>query len=233
VSHLVSHSPLRTSALRSLGAYANVFAIESFMDELAQAAGVDPVAFRLQHLVDERAKAVISAAVQAADWQPGVKPAGNGRGRGLAFAQYKNIQCYAAIIVTVEVDLETGEIQLKEAVIAADAGQIVNPDGLSNQLEGGFIQAASWTLAEQVAFDNKGITSRDWDSYPILRFSRAPLLKTVLLDRPDQPSLGSGEATQGPTPAAIANAIFDAAGVRMRDLPITAVKIRQALSEKY
>jgi CO/xanthine dehydrogenase Mo-binding subunit len=130
----------------------------------------------------------------------------------------------------VDVNPETGEIRLKHAIIAADAGQIVNPDGLSNQLEGGFVQAASWTLQEQVNFDNKGITSRDWDSYPILRFSGVPTIKTILLNRPEEPFLGSGEATQGPTPAAIANAVFDATGIRLRELPITAVKIRQVLS---
>jgi CO/xanthine dehydrogenase Mo-binding subunit len=149
-SHLVAGSPLRTSALRGLGAYANVFAIESFMDELAGAAGVDPAAFRLRHLTDERARAVIQAAAEQANWQPRKRPSGSGLGCGIAFARYKNSQCYAAVIVTVEVELNNGRIQLKEAVIAADAGQIVNPDGLSNQLEGGFFQAASWTLAEQV-----------------------------------------------------------------------------------
>jgi nicotinate dehydrogenase subunit B len=230
VTHFVPDSPLRTSSLRSLGAYANVFAIESFMDELAYSVGVDPVAFRLQHLADARAKAVITAVAESAGWEPKTQPAGNGRGRGLAFAQYKNIQCYAAIIVTVNVDLETGEIQLRQAIIAADAGQIVNPDGLSNQLEGGFFQAASWTLQEQVTFDNKGITSRDWDNYPILRFSGAPEIKTILLNRPTYPFLGSGEAAQGPTPAAIANAIFDATGIRLRELPLTAARIRRALA---
>jgi CO/xanthine dehydrogenase Mo-binding subunit len=229
VTHLVPDSPLRTSALRSLGAYANVFAIESFMDELACAAGVDPVAFRLQHLADEQARAVISAAAKRAGWQPRTQPAANGRGQGMAFAQYKNIQCYAAIVVTVEVDGESGQIHLKQAVIAADAGQIVNPDGLSNQLEGGFFQAASWALQEQVTFDNQTITGRDWDSYPILRFSGAPEIHTVLLNRPNLPFLGSGEATQGPTPAAIANAVFDTTGVRLRELPFTAEKVRQAL----
>lgn len=224
VTHFVPHSPLRTSALRSLGAYANVFAIESFMDELADAAGMDPVAFRLQHLLDERAKAVITALAERAGWKPKTRPARNGHGRGFAFAQYKNSQCYAAVMVTVDVDGETGEIQLKQAIIAADAGHIVNPNGLSNQLEGGFIQAASWTLREQVAFNNKGITSRDWDSYPILRFSGAPEVKTILLNRPNHPFLGSGEAAQGPTPAAIANAVFDATGVRLRELPLTAAK---------
>ena len=222
VTHFVPHSPLRTSSLRGLGAFANVFAIESFMDELAQAAGSDPVAFRLRHMADERAKAVIRAAADAANWQPRTRPAGRGQGQGFAFAQYKNSQCYTAVVVTVEADLESGEIQLKEAVIAADAGQIVNPDGLSNQLEGGFVQAASWTLYEAVAFAEQGITSRDWDSYPVLRFSHAPRLKTVLLNRPDRPFLGGGEASQGPTPAAIANAIYDATGVRVRELPVTA-----------
>jgi nicotinate dehydrogenase subunit B len=230
VTHFVPDSPLRTSSLRGLGAFANVFAIESFMDELAQAAGIDPVTFRLNHMADERARSVIRAAADAANWQPRTRPAANGQGQGFAFAQYKNSQCYAAIVVTVEVDLESGDIQLKKAVIAADAGQIVNPDGLSNQLEGGFVQAASWTLYEAVAFDEQGITSRDWDSYPVLRFANAPTIKTILLNRPDQPFLGSGEASQGPTPAAITNAIFDATGVRVRALPVTAVKVQRGLA---
>jgi CO/xanthine dehydrogenase Mo-binding subunit len=194
------------------------------MDELAYAAGVDPVAFRLQHLADERAKAVIMAAAEKAGWEPRTKVAGNGNGRGIAFAQYKNIQCYAAVVVEVDVNLENGHIQLKRAIITADAGQIVNPDGLSNQLEGGFFQSASWTLAEQVTFDRQGITSRDWDSYPILRFSGSPEIEVVLLNRPELPFLGSGEATQKPTPAAIANAIYDATAVRLRNLPLTIKK---------
>jgi CO/xanthine dehydrogenase Mo-binding subunit len=219
VNHFVPNSPLRTSALRSLGAYANVFAIESFMDELAAAAGVDPVAFRLRHLTDERAKAVIEAAAKKANWRVGKRPSGNnGRGQGIAFAQYKNSQCYAAIVVDVRV--EDGQIHLERAIIAADAGQVVNPDGLSNQLEGGFVQAASWTLAEAVTFDETGILSQDWDSYPILRFAGVPIIETVLLNRPKLPFLGSGEATQNPTPAAIANAVFDAVGVRLRQLPL-------------
>jgi CO/xanthine dehydrogenase Mo-binding subunit len=155
---------LRTSALRGLGAYANVFAIESFMDELAQAAGIDPVAFRLAHLTDERAKAVIQAAAERAGWQPGTRPSGSGLGQGIAFAQYKNSQCYAAVIVTVEVDLENGRIQLKEAIITADAGQIVNPDGLSNQLEGGFFQAAC--DKDGLAKPTRPAISGQWRSQP-------------------------------------------------------------------
>jgi CO/xanthine dehydrogenase Mo-binding subunit len=198
------------------------------MDELAYAAGVDPVAFRLQHLKDERARAVIQAAAGKAGWREGERPANNGRGQGIAFAQYKNSQCYAAIVVEVRVEPESGQIHLERAVIAADAGQVVNPDGLSNQLEGGFVQAASWTLAEEVAFDQRGILSQDWDSYPILRFSGVPLIETVLLNRPDLPFLGSGEASQNPTPAAIANAVFDAIGVRLRQIPFTPERVRAA-----
>lgn len=221
VNHLVPNSPLRVSAMRSLGAYANVFAIESFMDELAMAARIDPVAYRLQHLDDERAQAIIQAAADKIGWEERTSPRKNGRGTGIAFAQYKNIQCYAAIAIELSVDRASGEIKLERVVIAADSGQVVNPDGLSNQLEGGFVQAASWTLMEEVRFDAHGITSRDWDTYPILRFNQMPAIETVLINRPNLPFLGSGEATQNPTPAAIGNAVFDAIGARLRKIPFT------------
>ena len=228
VKHFVPDSPLRVSAMRGLGAYANVFAIESFIDELAQAAGIDPVEFRLRNLKDQRAKAVIRAAAKKAGWQSD-QDLGENRGRGIAFAQYKNRQCYAAVIVDLHVDRESGEIQLERAVIAADAGQVVNPDGLSNQLEGGFVQSASWTLKEQVNIDENGISTTDWDSYPILRFPDVPKIETVLINRPELPFLGSGEAAQGPTPAAIANAVFGAVGVRLREIPFTPEKVKDAI----
>ncbi|MCB0070884.1 MAG: molybdopterin-dependent oxidoreductase [Caldilineaceae bacterium] len=227
-SHFVEESPLRTSAFRSLGAYANIFAIESFMDELAYAAGVDPVEFRLRHVRDPRVRAVMEAAATAADWQPHTAPVGTGTGWGFAFAQYKNIQCYTAVVVDATVDPATGAIQLQRAVIAADAGLVVNPDGLSNQLEGGFLQAASMTLCEEVDFDQGGIRSRDWDTYPILRFAGAPVIETVLLNRPTLPFLGSGEASIGPTPAAIANAVFHATGLRLRRIPFTPARVQAA-----
>ncbi len=228
VKHFVPDSPLRVSAMRSLGAYGNVFAIESFMDELAHASRLDPVKFRLRHLEDERAKAVIRAAAEKAGWWAG-QNLGEGHGRGIAFAQYKNRQCYAAVIVDLLVDIESGAIQLNRAIIAADAGQIVNPDGLSNQLEGGFVQSASWTLKEQVNFDENRILSMDWDTYPILRFPDVPEIQTVLINRPDLPFLGSGEAALGPTPAAIANAVFNAVGVRLREIPFTPERVRGAI----
>jgi CO/xanthine dehydrogenase Mo-binding subunit len=223
VKHFLPDSPLRVSALRGLGSYANVFAIESFMDELAHAAGAHPVAFRLRHLADERARAVIEAAVDKAG------PRLDGQGRGVAFAQYKNRQSYVVVVVDLHVDRASGQIDLKRAVVAADAGQIVNPDGLSNQLAGAFIQSASWTLKEQVTFGPHGITSVDWRGYPIMRLGDAPQIETVLLNRPGQPWLGIGEGAQGPAPAAIANAIYDAIGIRLRQIPFTPDRVKAAL----
>ncbi len=226
VKHLVPERALRTSALRSLGAYANVFAIESTIDELAQAAATDPIEFRLRHLDDERAHAVLEAAAERADW--GAKPAEFGSGRGVGFARYKNTHAYAAVIADVLVDDDSAAIRLVRAIVAADAGEVIDPDGLANQLEGGVVQSASWTLKEEVMFDDTRVTSTDWETYPILTFMESPELETVLIDRPGEPFLGAGEATQGPTAAAIANAVFDAVGVRLRDIPFTPERLRQA-----
>ena len=229
--HAVSDSPLRVSALRSLGAYANVFAIESFMDELAHAAALNPFEFRLRHLTDQRARAVLIAAAEKVDWTASRESKAAGEGWGMALAQYKNLQCYCAVIVKLRVDRQSGRVAFERVVIAADAGQVVNPDGLSNQLEGGFVQAASWTLFEQVKFDARGITSTDWESYRILGFDAAPKIETLLLNRPEMPMLGAGEAAQNPTPAAIANAIYDAVGLRLRDIPFTPEKVLAGLRD--
>ena len=230
VRHEAAVSPLRVSAMRGLGAYANIFAIESFMDELASAAGCDPLDFRLRHLSDERAKAVLLAAAARAGWGSRRESGEDGLGWGLALAQYKNIQCYVAVIVRLRVQRQDGAIRLERVIIAADAGQVVNPDGLSNQLEGGFVQAASWTLFEQVGFDEGGITSLDWETYPILTFKEAPVIETVILNRPELPALGAGEASQNPTPAAIANAVYDAVGIRLREIPLRPAKIKSLIS---
>jgi len=231
VKHFLRDSPLRVSALRGLGSYASVFAMESFIDELAQAAGADPVQYRLRYLADERARAVIEAAAERADWQPAARPRGDGRGRGFAFAQYKNRQVYVALVVDMRVDRATGHIQLEHAVIAADAGQTVNAEGFANQVEGGFIQSASWTLVEEVKFDRRGVTSTDWRRYPILRLGQAPAIETVLLNRPGLPFVGVGEGVMGPAPAAIANAIYDAVGVRLRRIPFTPSALLRGLRE--
>jgi nicotinate dehydrogenase subunit B len=228
-NHFLPASPLRVSSLRGLGAYANVFAVESFMDEMAAVAGADPVAFRLAQLKDKRAKAVIEAAAKAAGWKPGMK--GNGvHGRGLGFAQYKNAACYVAVVADISVERATGKLRVTRAYAAVDAGQIVNPDGLKNQIEGGIIQSASWTLHEQVKFSPDGIVSRDWLGYPILTMPETPQMHTILIDRPDQPSLGTGEASLGPAAAAIANAFAHATGKRLRDLPFNAARVKAALA---
>jgi CO/xanthine dehydrogenase Mo-binding subunit len=223
VKNLVRGLPLRTSAMRTLGAYANVFALESFIDEVAEQAGIDAVEFRIRNLVDERAIAVVKAAAEALYRSP--KP--NGCGRGIGFARYKNQKTYCAVGIELSVT-EAAEVKLHRAVIAADAGEIVDPDGTAAQMEGGVLQAASWTLYEEVKYDRDGVTSRDWDSYPILRFDNVPEIETILMDRPGKPFLGAGEASSGPAAGAIANAIFDATGLRLRTLPFTPEMIRKA-----
>jgi nicotinate dehydrogenase subunit B len=228
-SHLIKEMPLRVSALRTLGAYANVFAIESFMDELAAAAQADPVEFRLAHLKDPRAKAVIEAAAKAADWKPGQKSNGKS-GRGIAFAKYKTLATYVAIVIDLELDRESGRIKVPRAFVAVDSGLIINPDGLTNQIEGGIVQSTSWTLLEEVRFDKTGIQSQSWDSYPILTMSDVPNITTVLIDRPTEHSLGAGEASQGPTAAAIANAFTAATGKRIRELPLHPERVKAALA---
>jgi nicotinate dehydrogenase subunit B len=220
--------PLRVSALRTLGAYANVFAIESFMDELASLARADPVAFRLAHLNDPRARAVIEAAAKRAEWKPGAAASAD-HGWGIGFAKYKTLATYVAVVAEIELDRRTGSIRVPKVVVAADAGQIINPNGLKNQLEGGVIQSTSWTLHEAVRFDATHIVSRDWASYPILTMLEAPQVVVELIDRPDEPSLGAGEASSGPTAAAIANAVAHATGARVRDLPLSPDRIKAAL----
>jgi nicotinate dehydrogenase subunit B len=229
--HLVKTPMLRTSALRSLGAYANVFAIESAMDEMAKLCGQDPLAFRLAHLDDARAAAVLQAAAAAADWRDAKAPArreGAVRGRGLALARYKNSGAYFAVVVEIEVG---EQIFLDSAWAAVDAGEVVNPDGVVNQIEGGMLQAASWTLKEAVRWDRAGVTSRSWNDYPILSFDETPsVLEVQVIAHPDLPALGVGECAAGPTAAAIANALADALGVRARHLPLTPERLRDAIA---
>jgi CO/xanthine dehydrogenase Mo-binding subunit len=228
-NHLIKPMPIRVSALRTLGAYANVFAIESFMDELAALAGADPVAFRLAHLKDARGRAVVEAVAKAAKWKAG-ETGGGLKGRGIGFARYKTTATYVAVIADIEVDRDSGMVRVPRAWAAVDAGQIINPDGLTNQIEGGIVQSTSWTLHEHVAFDRNGILSHDWETYPILTMPEAPKVETVLIDRPNEHSLGAGEASQGPTVAAISNAFAAATGKRLRELPFQADRVKAALA---
>jgi len=225
VNHFMPHYPLRTSAMRSLGAHLNVLSIEHTMDGLARLARIDPVQFRLNHLDDPRAAAVVRLAAARFGW-PG-QPKRRHHGAGFAFAQYKNLMGYVAIAVELAVQPDTGAVDILRVVAAADCGQIVNPDGVRNQLEGAIVQSASWTLYEQLQFDQGGVKSTDWTSYPILRFSSLPRRVEVhLIDQPGAPFLGVAEAAQGPMAGALANALFAATGTPQRELPLAGHKLR-------
>jgi len=230
VYHLLDDMPLRPGSLRTLGGHGNLYAIESFMDELAHAAGADPVAFRLSHLSDPRARAVLQAAAHAAAWDPARES--NGRaGRGVAYARYKMVSTYVAVIVDVDVDRDSGHVRVTRAVAAVDAGLVVNPDGVVSQSEGGLIQGLSWALKERLHFDRNAVTSVDWNGYPIMRFDEVPPIEIVIVNRPNDESLGAGEATLGPASAALANAVADATGKRVRHLPMTPERVKAALKE--
>lgn len=218
--------PVRTSALRSLGAYFNTFAIESFMDELAEAADADPVEFRLAHLSDPRARHVLTVAAERAGWQRRHGP--SGRGQGVAVSRYKGSKAYVALVVDVDVDTDTGAIAVRRVVACCDAGTVVNPDGLANQIEGGILQGLSRALYEEVS---PGAAGLDWTTYPVLRFSDVPALELVLVDRPGLPPLGAGEASTPVIPAALASAVDDAVGLRMRSLPLTPDRLRARVEE--
>jgi nicotinate dehydrogenase subunit B len=222
-AHRLTTMPIRASALRTLGAQGNVFAIESFLDELASERGEDPVAFRLRHLSDPRSRAVVEAAARRAKWKPAAQ---DGIGYGVGFSRYKNTGAYCAVVAEVEVG---EDIRVRKLTLAVDVGEAINPDGVINQIEGGAIQATSWVLKERVRFDKTRITSNSWTDYPILLFSEVPEVDVEVISRPEIDPVGAGEAAHGPVTAAIANAVFDALGVRLRDLPITRDRLIAAM----
>jgi CO/xanthine dehydrogenase Mo-binding subunit len=228
--HFLKDVPIRVSALRGLGAYMNVFTIENVMDDLAAQANADPVEYRLRHLQDQRAKDVVSLAARKFGWKAG-QTAPQNHGYGFAFARYKNLAAYCAVAMEVKVEPETGRVRLIRASSAVDAGEVVNPDGVINQVQGGIIQAASWTLYEAVTFDQTQITSVDWSTYPIMRFDALPETVDVeIVPRHGDPFLGAGECGQGPGGASVANAITHAIGRRIYDLPLTRDRVRKAAS---
>jgi CO/xanthine dehydrogenase Mo-binding subunit/aerobic-type carbon monoxide dehydrogenase small subunit (CoxS/CutS family) len=224
--HRLLDMPIRTSSLRSLGAHLNVFAIESFMDELAAAAGADPVAFRLAHLTDPRARRVLAEAATMAGW--GTRGHRDGTGYGAGVARYKGAAGYCAAVAEVEADTD---IRVCRLWLAVDVGRVINPDGVINQVEGGAVQSTSWTLREQVRFDRDQITSASWDSYPILTFTEAPEVTVRIVDASGEAETGAGELAQGPVAGAIGNAVADAVGVRVRDLPLTRERVARAIAE--
>jgi nicotinate dehydrogenase subunit B len=236
--HYVLNSFLRVSSFRSLGGSMNTFANESFIDELAAAAGVDPVEYRLRYLADPRERAVLIAAAEKAGWVTRPSPRTNetelpeGEGRGVAFARYENDQAIVACIAEVQVEKSTGAVRVKRIVLAHDCGLIINPDGVKNQIEGNVIQSLSRALKEEVQFDELRITSVDWPTYPILNFSELPEVEIVLVNHPEKPALGVGEPATVTTAAAVANAIFDAIGLRLRQIPFTPERVRASLLER-
>ena len=190
------------------------------MDEIAGSLGIDPLEFRLRHLSDPRGRAVLETAAQMADWprRKEICKDTEGRGMGMAFARYKNTGAWCAVVAQVDAG---HALRVNQLWLAVDVGRVVNLDGVHNQIEGGALQTVSWVLKEAVQFDTTRILSNTWESYPILRFSEVPAVEVRVIDRPDHNSLGAGEATHGPVAAAIANALADALGVRVRDMPFT------------
>jgi nicotinate dehydrogenase subunit B len=236
VTHWLKETPLRISNLRAPGKIANIFAVESFTDEIAAAIAADPLEFRLKGLSDPRAIDVLKRATDMFGWQPRPSPNPNAAqgnlllGRGLAYMRYKQAENYVAMAMEVTVDRGTGQVRVRRVTCAHDCGLIINPDGLRNQVEGSILQTLSRALHEEVKFDRSRVTSTDWSSYPLLRFPEAPAVEVALLDRPNLPPLGAGEASTAPVAAALSNAIFDATGVRLRSVPFIAERVKAALT---
>jgi len=237
VVHWLKEAPLRPAPLRSPGKPANCFAVESFTDELAAAAGIDPIEFRLRGLKNPRAIEVIKRTAALMKWQARPSPGADtsaaiARGRGISFVHYKHSETYVAMAMAVAVDRASGKITVERVACAHDCGQIINPDGVRAQVEGSILQTLSRVLLEEVKFDRSRVSSVDWSSYPILRFSDVPKLDIDLVDRPNEPPLGAGEAACSAVGAALANAVYDATGTRLRTVPFTPERVKAELNGK-
>jgi nicotinate dehydrogenase subunit B len=237
IAHWLNHTPLRPAPIRSPGKPANCFAVESFVDELAAAAGVDPVEFRLRGLTDGRAIEVIKRTAALTKWQPRPAPGNDtkasvARGRGISFVHYKHSEAYVAVAMEVAVERASGKIKVERVACAQDCGQIINPDGVRAQVEGSILQTMSRVLMEEVMFDRARVVSVDWASYPIMRFTDVPKLEIALIDRPTEKPVGSGEAACSAVGAALANAVFDATGLRLRTVPFTQDRVKAAMDGK-
>jgi nicotinate dehydrogenase subunit B len=230
-------SPLRTGELRSVAGFAHAFAVQSMLDELAARVPADPVEFRLRFIKDERMRAVIETVTKRAGWTPAASPSGKGRGFSSFYLEFGagaavSEVARAAAVAEVDVDKASGRVKVKRVVAAFDVGQIINPDGVRNQMEGGIIQALSRTLVEEVTYGGGKVTSLDWSRYPMLSFLDLPEIEIVLLDRPHERPGGVGEVQTPIIPGAVGNAIYDAVGVRVRDLPFTPARILAAQASK-
>jgi nicotinate dehydrogenase subunit B len=233
--HWLDGAPLRPSNIRAPGKVANCFAVESFVDELAARAGVDPLAFRLRDLAEPRGREVLERLARLAKWQPRPSPGPDAgrrvaRGRGLAYVHYKHAENFVATAMEVEVDRATGAIRVLRVACVHDCGLMINPDTVRAQVEGNILQTLSRTLHEETRFDRSRVTSVDWAGYPLLRFPEVPQLEIELLQRLDAPPLGAGEAASAPVAAALANAVFDATGVHLRTVPFTRERVKPLLA---
>lgn len=228
--HWLADAPLRPSNIRAPGKIANTFAVEGFFDELCAGVGMDPLVARLIGLKDLRGVAVLSKAASMLAWapRPMPNPKADGTGRGIAYVHYKHSETYVAVAMEVAVDRDTGRIAVKKVACAHDCGLVINPDALKLQIEGCILQTLSRTLTEEVTFDASRVTSTDQSTYPILVFSGVPDMAIELIERPDLPPMGGGEAAATPVPAALANAVFDATGLRLRTVPFTPGRVREA-----
>ena len=233
VAHRLAETPFRPSWIRAPGRLQNTFCNESFVDELAAATGADPLEFRLRHLDDPRGTELLKRLAQFAKWKKGTSanPAGSevATGRGLTYVKYELARTYVGVVADVVVNRQSGAIRVTHFAVVQDCGQIINPDGVRNQIEGNIIQTVSRTLKEEVTFDRSGVTSLDWASYPILRFPEIPDVDIDLINRPMEKPWGVGEPSAAVVPSAVANAVFDAVGVRLRSVPFTPAKVRAAL----
>jgi nicotinate dehydrogenase subunit B len=231
--HWLAETPFRPSWIRTPGRMQNTFGNESFIDEICVAAGIDPLEFRLKNLKDPRGAELLQALAETSGWKPQPsRSAPNGdvaRGRGLAYVKYELARTYVGAVADVEVNLKTGKVSVTKFYVAHDCGQIINPDGLRNQIEGNVVQTVSRTLIEQLTFDRSRVTSVDWASYPILKFPDVPDVVIKLIDRPSEKPWGAGEPTAAVVPAAVANAIYNATGARMRSVPFTPAKVQAAI----
>jgi nicotinate dehydrogenase subunit B len=231
-AHRLESTPFRPSWIRSPGRMQNTFANECFLDELATAIGADPLELRLRYLHDPRGEELLERLAALSNWRQRPKSNRQGEivtGRGLAYIKYELVRTYVGVVAEVQVNTRSGEIAAKRFQIAHDCGQIINPDGLRNQIEGNVIQTVSRVLKEEVKFDRSMVTSLDWGSYPILTFPEVPEVVMDLIDRPNEVPWGGGEPTAAVVPSAIANAVFDATGVRLRSVPFTPAKVKAAL----
>ena len=231
-------TPFRPSWIRTPGRMQNTYANECFMDELAAAAGADPIDFRLKYLdpADRRGREVLERVAKLARWESRASPQKNTRGavlegRGVSYVKYELVRTYVAAVAEVEVQSASGAIRVKRFYVTHDCGQIINPDGLRNQIEGNVVQTVSRTLVEELKFNRSTVTSIDWLTYPILTFPNVPEVVIELIDRPNEKPWGAGEPSAAVIPSAISNAVFDATGVRMRSVPYTSEKVKAALRE--